>query len=263
MNVTIERLLGIYADPQNPIAAVVVYIAKPGHESPGLSDEASEVRYFGPAGYSVGRDRVSHHRGRAARLDEARRAVTLGNQRTSSTPTPRLCSRRRTGKLVTMARQESAKAPDDGFELVADNRKARHDFFIEESLECGLALTGTEVKSLRAHKVNLRDSYARIKNGEAFLYGVHIGAYAPAGQFSHKEIRPRKLLMHRREIDRWWGHAREQGYTMVPLKIYFRRGRAKVELGLAKGKKLYDKREAIKRKTARREVERELRHRNR
>jgi SsrA-binding protein len=162
-----------------------------------------------------------------------------------------------------MARQETAKAPDDGFELVADNRKARHDFFIEESLECGMALTGTEVKSLRAHKVNLRDSYARIKNGEAFLYGVHIGGYAPAGQFSHKEIRPRKLLMHRREIDRWWGHAREQGYTMVPLKIYFRRGRAKVELGLAKGKKLYDKREAIKRKTAQREVERELRHRNR
>jgi SsrA-binding protein len=92
---------------------------------------------------------------------------------------------------------------------------------------------------------------------------VHIGGYAPAGQFSHKEIRPRKLLMHRREIERWWGHAREQGYTMVPLKIYFRRGRAKVELGLAKGKKLYDKREAIKRKTAQREVERELRHRNR
>lgn len=162
-----------------------------------------------------------------------------------------------------MARQESARAADDGYDLVADNRKARHDFFIEESLECGLALTGTEVKSLRAHKVNLRDSYARIKNGEAFLYGVHIGAYAPAGQFSHKEIRPRKLLMHRREIERWWGHAREQGYTMVPLKIYFRRGRAKVELGLAKGKKLYDKREAIKERETQRELARVTKQRQR
>ena len=162
-----------------------------------------------------------------------------------------------------MAREKPKPQSKDGNELIADNRKARHDFFIEEALEAGMVLTGTEVKSLRGHHVNLRDSYARIKNGEAFLYGVHIGAYAPAGQFSHQEIRPRKLLMHRREIDRWWGHAREQGYTMVPLRIYFRRGRAKVELGLAKGKKLYDKREAMKRKAARREVERELRHRNR
>src|ERR1700730_19322002 len=104
-----------------------------------------------------------------------------------------------------MARQESAKARDDGLELIADNRKARHDFFIEESLEAGMVLTGTEVKSLRAHKVNLRDSYARIKSGEAFLVGVHIGAYRPAGQFSHVETRQRKLLMHRKEIERLWG----------------------------------------------------------
>ena len=162
-----------------------------------------------------------------------------------------------------MARQESARAADDGYDLVADNRKARHDFFIEESLECGLALTGTEVKSLRAHKVNLRDSYARIKNGEAFLYGVHIGAYAPAGQFSHKEIRPRKLLMHRREIDRLWGRVRERGYSLVPLKLYFKNGRAKVELALAKGKRMYDKRESIARKSSRREIERMLKSRNR
>ena len=164
-----------------------------------------------------------------------------------------------------MAREkQKPQAKDGNNELVADNRKARHDFFIEEAIEAGMVLTGTEVKSLRGHHVNLRDSYARIKrDGEMFLHGVHIGAYAPAGQFTHQETRPRKLLMHRREIDRWWGHAREQGYTIVPLKIYFRQGRAKVELGLAKGKKLYDKREAIKRKSARREVERELRHRNR
>src|SRR5258708_3909705 len=98
-----------------------------------------------------------------------------------------------------MAR-DNGKPKGDGFNLVVENRKARHDFFIEETLEAGLALTGTEVKSLRAHRANLRDSYARIKNGEAFLEGVHIGAYAPAGQFSHKETRPRKLLMHRREV---------------------------------------------------------------
>ena len=146
---------------------------------------------------------------------------------------------------------------------MAENRKARHDFFIEESYEAGLALTGTEVKSLRAHKVNLRDSYARIKNGEAFLLGVHIGAYAPAGQFSHKETRERKLLMHRREIDRLWGRVREQGYSIVPMKIYFKHGRAKVELALAKGKRAYDKRAAIARKESRREIERTLKGRNR
>ena len=145
---------------------------------------------------------------------------------------------------------------------VAQNRKARHDFFIEESLEAGMALTGTEVKSLRAHKANLRDSYARIKDGEAFLQGVHIGAYAPAGQFSHKETRARKLLMHRREIDRFWGRVRERGYSIVPLRIYFRGGRAKVELALAKGKHLYDKREAIARKSSRRDIERALKSRN-
>ena len=157
----------------------------------------------------------------------------------------------------------NGKPSADGFDLVVDNRKARHDFFIEETLEAGLALTGTEVKSLRAHRANLRDSYARIKDGEAFLQGVHIGAYAPAGQFSHKETRSRKLLMHRREIDRFWGRVREKGYSLVPLRIYFLNGRAKVELGLAKGKHLYDKRAAIATKTSRREMERALKSRNR
>jgi SsrA-binding protein len=159
--------------------------------------------------------------------------------------------------------QSSQKARKDGFDLVADNRKARHDFFVEESLEAGIALVGTEVKSLRDHRVNLRDSYARIKNGEAFLHGVHIGTYAPAGQFSHKETRPRKLLMHRREIDRLWGRVRERGYSLVPLRIYFKDGRAKVEIALAKGKRMYDKRQAIARKTSQREIERTLKGRNR
>jgi SsrA-binding protein len=154
-------------------------------------------------------------------------------------------------------------AKGDGYDLVVENRKARHDFFIEEAIEAGMALTGTEVKSLRAHKANLRDSYARIKNGEAFLQGVHIGAYAPAGQFSHKETRSRKLLMHRQEIERLWGKVRERGYSIVPMKIYFRDGRAKVELALAKGKHLYDKREAIAQKSSRREMERALKLRNR
>jgi SsrA-binding protein len=165
--------------------------------------------------------------------------------------------------MVRDSHTRNGKPSADGFDLVVDNRKARHDFFIEETLEAGLALTGTEVKSLRAHRANLRDSYARIKNGEAFLESVHIGAYAPAGQFSHKETRPRKLLMHRREIDKLWGRVREKGYSIVPLKIYFKNGRAKVELGLAKGKHSYDKRDALARRASDREIERALKGRNR
>ena len=159
-----------------------------------------------------------------------------------------------------MARDNGKKAAID---LVVENRKARHDFFIEETYEAGIALVGTEVKALRAHKANLRDSYARVKDGEIFLHGIHIGAYAPAGQFSHKETRPRKLLMHRREIDRLWGRVREKGYSIVPLQIYFKDGRAKVEVALAKGKQLHDKRDAIAKKTTRREIERALKARNR
>jgi len=155
------------------------------------------------------------------------------------------------------------KPKRDGYELVAENRKARHDFFIEDTIEAGLALVGTEVKGLRAHRVNLRDSYARIKDGECFLIGVHIPPYAPAGQFGHKETRPRKLLMHRREIDRLWGRVRDQGHTLVPLRIYFKGGRAKVEIALVKGKRAYDKRAAIAQKDTRREIERALKGRNR
>jgi len=162
-----------------------------------------------------------------------------------------------------MARAKPPQVSKNGYQLIADNRKARHDFFVEESLEAGLALLGTEVKSLRDHRVNLRDSYARIKDGEAFLHGVHIGAYGPAGQFSHKETRPRKLLLHRRQINRLWGRVRERGYSLVPLKLYFKDGRAKVEIALAKGKRVYDKREAIARQSSRREIERTLKGRNR
>src|SRR5258706_13983070 len=121
-----------------------------------------------------------------------------------------------------MAQDKKPQKPKSaaGYDLVVENRKARHDFFIEETVEAGLALTGTEVKSLRAHKANLRDSYARIKDGEAFLQGVHIGAYAPAGQFSHKETRTRKLLMHRRGIDPFWGRVRRKGDSLLPLPNY-------------------------------------------
>ncbi|HKN01475.1 MAG TPA: SsrA-binding protein SmpB [Candidatus Binataceae bacterium] len=159
-----------------------------------------------------------------------------------------------------MAHQNGKGAATD---LIVENRKARHDFFIEDTFEAGIALVGTEVKSLRAHKANLRDSYARVKDGEIFLHGIHIGAYAPAGQFSHKETRPRKLLLHRREIDRLWGRVREKGYSIVPLKIYFKDGRIKVEIALAKGKQHHDKREAIARKTTQREIQRALKSRNR
>jgi SsrA-binding protein len=154
---------------------------------------------------------------------------------------------------VTAAHGRPGRAAE---ELIAENRKARHDFFIEEVYECGLVLTGSEVKSLREHRVNLRDSHARTRNGELLLYNMHIAAYAPAGRFGHAEKRPRKLLMHRREIERLSGRVRERGYSLVPLRIYFSRGLAKIELALAKGKRLFDKREALARKAARREIER-------
>jgi SsrA-binding protein len=136
------------------------------------------------------------------------------------------------------------------------NRRARHDYFIEESLEGGLVLTGSEVKSLRAGKAQLKDSYAQLKQGEIWLVNAHISEYSPSAQFGHEPVRARKLLLHRREIDRLAGKVKEQGLTLVPLRLYFKHGRAKVELGLARGKKLYDKRESIKEREVRREMDR-------
>ena len=136
------------------------------------------------------------------------------------------------------------------------NRRARHDYFIEESVEAGLVLTGSEVKSLRAGKAQLKDSYAQIKRGELWLVNAHISEYSPSAQFGHEPMRARKLLLHRREIDRLMGKVKEQGLTLVPLRLYFKHGRAKVELGLARGKKLYDKRESIKEREMRREMDR-------
>lgn len=146
--------------------------------------------------------------------------------------------------------------------IIAENRKARHDYFIEETYEAGIALTGTEVKSLRAGRANLKDSYAGVENGEMYLFNMHISPYEHGNRFNVDPVRARKLLLHKSEINRLFGKVKQQGLTLVPLKVYFKRGRAKVELALAKGKKIYDKREAMAEKDARREMERAVRGKN-
>jgi len=145
--------------------------------------------------------------------------------------------------------------------IVCVNRKARHDYFIEETYEAGLVLKGSEVKSLREGRAHLKDSYARILRGEALLLNTHISSYPAAHQFNHEPTRTRKLLLHKKEISRLTGKVKERGLTLIPLRLYFKGGKAKVELGLARGKKLYDKRETLKQKAARREVERSLKSR--
>lgn len=147
--------------------------------------------------------------------------------------------------------------------VITENRKARHDYHIEEVIEAGIALTGSEVKSLRAGRVSLRDSYARVERGEVFLHNMHISPYEKANRFNHDPLRVRRLLMHRAEIRRFIGRAAEKGYTLVPLRLYFRRGLAKVELALARGKKEYDKRDDIARREAQVEIARALKGRRR
>lgn len=142
--------------------------------------------------------------------------------------------------------------------VICVNKKAFHDYTIEESHEAGIALLGTEVKSLRLGKANLKDSYVRIEDGEAFLYNTHISPYPYGHQFNHDPERTRKLLLHKREIRRLQGKIQERGYTLIPLKIYLKKGIIKIELGLAKGKTLHDKREDLKRKTADREIEKAM-----
>ena len=143
--------------------------------------------------------------------------------------------------------------------IVATNRKARHDYEIIESLEAGIVLQGTEVKSLRAGKANLKDGYAALKDGEVFLYNVHISPYEHGNIYNHEPTRMRKLLLHKGEIRRLIGKVQERGMTLVPLRLYFKNGRAKVELGLARGKKLYDRRRDIAQRDAERELRREFR----
>jgi SsrA-binding protein len=151
----------------------------------------------------------------------------------------------------------------DSEKILAINRKAYHDYHIDETFEAGIALTGTEIKSVRAGSINLRDSYAQVKNGELWLLNAHIAPYEPASRQNVDPYRDRKLLMHRREIMRLFGRVQEKGFTLVPLKVYLKKNRAKVELGLARGKKLYDKREAISKRDAAREMARAVKEHRR
>lgn len=146
--------------------------------------------------------------------------------------------------------------------LVANNKKVWHDYFVEEQYEAGLVLHGTEVKSLRMGKCSIKEAFVQIDRGEIFVYGMHISPYEKGNLFNREPLRTRKLLMHRAQINKLAGQCREKGYTIMPLQVYFRDGRAKMEIGLCRGKKLYDKREAIARKDQRRETEREFKVRN-
>ncbi|MCF6093628.1 SsrA-binding protein SmpB [Microaerobacter geothermalis] len=150
-----------------------------------------------------------------------------------------------------------------GEKIISQNKKARHDYHIEETYEAGIVLTGTEIKSVRQGKVNLKDSFARIANGEVWLHNMHISPYEQGNRFNVDPTRTRKLLLHRREIAKLIGATKEKGYSLVPLRIYLRNGFAKVEIALAKGKKLYDKRADLKKKDANREIARALREKQR
>ena len=142
--------------------------------------------------------------------------------------------------------------------LVANNKKAYHDYFIEETYEAGMVLHGTEVKSLRLGKCSIKEAFIRIENGEIFIYGMHVSPYEKGNIFNKDPLRTRKLLLHKQQIRKLAGSSSEKGYTVVPLKVYFSNGRAKIEVGLAKGKKLYDKRQDIAKKDQKREAEKEL-----
>ena len=150
----------------------------------------------------------------------------------------------------------------DSFKLVANNKKAYHDYFIEDKYETGIALHGTEVKSLRMGKCSIKESFIRIEGGEVFIYGMHISPYEKGNIFNKDPLRPKKLLLHRSEINKMTGRIAEKGYTLVPLQVYFKGSLAKVEIGLAKGKKLYDKRADIAKKDQKREAEKEFKIRN-
>jgi SsrA-binding protein len=153
--------------------------------------------------------------------------------------------------------------PGESIKIIAENRKARHEYFVEEAFETGVVLKGTEVKSLRLGKINLQDSYAAIEEGELYLFQMHISPYEQGNRYNVDAKRPRKLLMHKNEIRRLFGKVKQKGLTLVPLKIYFKHGKVKLELALARGKKLYDKRDAEAEKDAKRNMERAFRDRGR
>ena len=146
--------------------------------------------------------------------------------------------------------------------LIANNKKAYHEYFIDETYEAGIALHGTEVKSMRMGKCSIKESFIRIENGEVFVYGMHVSPYEKGNIFNKDPLRVKKLLMHKYEINKLAGKVAEKGYTLVPLQVYFKNGRVKTQIGLARGKKLYDNRESIARKDQRREAERDFKIKN-
>jgi SsrA-binding protein len=154
-------------------------------------------------------------------------------------------------------------AKKKGVKPIAQNKKARHDFFIEESIECGIELKGTEVKSMRQGKVNLKESYALVKDGEIFVQGMHISPYEQGNIFNTDPMRPKKLLLHKNEIRKLHQQVGRMGYALIPLQVYLKDGRFKLELGLCKGKKLHDKRDDIAARDAQRDIQRALRTKNR
>ncbi len=151
----------------------------------------------------------------------------------------------------------------ESIKLLAQNKKAYHDYFIEDTYECGIELVGTEVKSMRAGGVNLKDSYANLRNGEVILHNMHVSPYEKGNIFNRDPLRERKLLLHKYEIRKLIGKTKETGYSLVPLKVYLKGSRIKVELALAKGKKLYDKRDAIAERDSKRQIDRKLKEYNR
>ena len=155
----------------------------------------------------------------------------------------------------------SKEMPKGQGKVIAQNKKAFHDYFIEETFEAGLVLQGTEIKAIRAGRVNLKDAFARVQNGEVWVHNMHISPYEQGNRFNHDPLRTRKLLLHKKEISKLIGYTKETGYTLVPLKIYLKNGFAKMALGLGKGKKQYDKRHDLKEKEAKREIARVFRDR--
>ena len=149
-----------------------------------------------------------------------------------------------------------------GTKVITVNRKARHDYFVEETFECGISLVGTEVKSRRCGTVNLKDSFCSIDDGELYIIGMHISPYEKGNIFNRDPLRKRKLLMHKKEIMRLFGYVKRDGYALIPLSLYFKNSRVKVEMGLCKGKKLHDKRDAAAERDAKREIDRSLKERN-
>ena len=154
-------------------------------------------------------------------------------------------------------------ADKESIKLISQNKKAYHDYFIEETYECGISLAGTEVKSIRAGQVNLKDSFASVQSGEVMLIGMHISPYEKGNIFNKDPLRERKLLMHKAEIRRLIGKVKEDGYSLIPTKVYLKGSKVKIELALAKGKKLYDKRNAIAEKEAKRRIDRKIKEYNR